>query len=662
MKTVTPRDMRIPRKPLLWMAAALLFTLPSMFGSLALWVPLLFLTTLAAKFWMEPRDYRLRSNILVLVLSAAALAAIVMSYGSIQGIEPGVSLIVTLMGLKILEAHTAREFQVMVMVAFIVCLCGFFLSQDLAIALCLLVSFGLLVVALVQFHGGISRARPAIRIAATLLAQAAPLVVLLFLLFPRIVTGFRIQLGQSRYSAAGFSDHLAPGDVALLANSSEVAFRAEFPDGAAPPPGSMYWRGVMMWQAQGFDWKASASPVALPRNRQPAAAGDGIRQWITIEPHGGRWVFALDWPGEAPPGTGLAPGNYLWSGQPIRKPRRYEVRSYPEIREKKLHPREQRMYMDPGIAVSPEIRNLVSSWHPPGATGRDVISAALLYFRNEGFRYSLSPGEYRKNDIDEFLFRRRLGFCEHYAAAFATLMRVAGIPSRVVSGYLGGEYNEIGRFYVVRQSDAHAWCEVWLPELGWQRVDPTAVVAPDRVNLGLNAFLERRANDGQTVASGTFVRGFVRSPVFTKMRLAWQTLNYAWDTRVLSFDADAQESLFANIGMPDQSMLIWLGAALVASVLFVGIYLGWSQWRSRPPGDQVLALYHEFCERLGKLGVTRESTEGPQAFARRASGRLPNEAEQIAQISTDYVTLRYSSEPSVLTLDRFAELVRGFAK
>src|SRR5438094_7428620 len=237
MKILRKQDTRIPRRPLLWLAAALLFTLPPMFGSLPSWVPLLFLIALAAKFWMEPKGYRLRSLVWKLVLVALILSVLFFSYGSLRGLEPGVSLIVLLTSVKILEAHTAREFHIMIMVAWILCLCGFFLSQDFAIALCLLIAFALLLVALIQFHRGSSPGAfwPPLGTACKLLVQAAPLVVLLFLFFPRINSGFRLELRDLRSASTGFSDQLSPGSIATLANSSDIAFRAEFPGGKTPP-------------------------------------------------------------------------------------------------------------------------------------------------------------------------------------------------------------------------------------------------------------------------------------------------------------------------------------------------------------------------------------------------------------------------------------------
>jgi protein-glutamine gamma-glutamyltransferase len=436
-----------------------------MFGSLATWVPSFFLLTLGLKFWMEPKGYRLRSAVWKLVLATMTLAAILFSYGFVKGIEPGVSVLVVLMSLKILEAHTAREFQVMVMIGWVLCLCGFFLSHDLAIALCLLTAFALLLVALIQFHGGPSSGNIRLPLGATckLLAQAAPIVLLLFLLFPRINTGLRLDIRDFRSATLGFSDRLSPGSVASLANSSDIAFRAEFPDTRTRPPGAMYWRGIVMWRCAGMEWRAPNAPPAISHSSTQPSVGKAIRQRITLAPHGAHWMFALDRPFEIPPRAVLARGNYLWSVQPIRKARRYEVISSSEIAEKELPPHERRLALELPASITPAVRELARSWIAENSNPRATVNSALQFFRTHGFRYSLSPGEYSRNDLDEFLFRRRVGFCEHYAASFATLMRLARIPARVVVGYLGGEYNDLGRFFLVRQADTHAWCEVWLP-------------------------------------------------------------------------------------------------------------------------------------------------------------------------------------------------------
>ncbi|HEU5312393.1 MAG TPA: DUF3488 and transglutaminase-like domain-containing protein [Candidatus Udaeobacter sp.] len=660
----TRRDRSIPRRPLLWLAAALLFTLPPMFGGLVRWVPCVFLLALAMKFWMEPRGYRLRFATLKLMLAAVALVAILGSYGSLKGIEPGVSLLVVLMSLKILEAHTAREFQVMVLIGWVLCLCGFFLSQDFAMALSLLIAFALLLVALIQFHRGSSPGAfwPPLGTTCRILVQAAPLVVLLFVLFPRINTGLRFDFRPNRSASTGFSDRISPGSVAALANSSEIAFRAEFPGSKTPPPGPMYWRGVVMWHCDGMEWRAPYVPVSISRSTRQHPRGNTTRQRITLAPHGARWMFALDRPFEIPPGAFLARGDYLWSVQTIRKSRRYEVVSSPVAAEKELTPGERREALELPPSISPAVRELAQSWATQNSNPRGIVNSALQFFRTQDFRYSLTPGEYRKNDLDQFLLHRRVGFCEHYAASFATLMRLAGIPARVVVGYLGGEYNDLGHFFLVRQADTHAWCEVWLPDSGWTRVDPTSTVAPGRASLDLTSFLETRIASGQMDARrSAFLARLARSALFTNVRLALETLSYMWDTRLLAFDADVQEVLLDSLGLANRGPFVLILEIMIVAIALLVIYFGWMRLRTRSRADQVKALYERFCQRAAHLGVRRDPWEGPSDFSRRAAQLLPDESERIREISNTYITLRYAPQSTRTLLDRFAKEVSEFA-
>jgi hypothetical protein len=659
------RDRSIPRRPLLWLAAALLFTLPSMFGSLAKWVPCVFLVALAMKFWMEPRGYRLRLATLKLLLALAALFAIFASYGSLKSIEPGVSLLVVLMSLKLLEAHTAREFQVMVLIGWVLCLCGFFLSQEFQIAVCLLTSFALLLVALIQFHRGSSRGVfwPPLGTACRILVQAAPLVVLFFILFPRINTGLRVDFRAGHSGNTGFTDRLSPGSIAALANSSDIAFRAEFPGEATAPRGPMYWRGLVMWHCDGMEWRAPSVPVSISRLDRQFSRAKPVRQRITLAPHGARWMFALDRPFEIPAGSILARGDYLWSVQTIRKARRYEVVSSSVVAIKELTPGERREALEIPSSISPPVRELAQSWTKESSNPRAVVNDALQFFRAGDFRYSLSPGEYGKNDLEQFLFHRRVGFCEHYAASFATLMRLAGIPARVIVGYLGGEYNDLAHFFLVRQADTHAWCEVWLPETGWTRVDPTSVVAPGRASLDLNSFLERRIASGQMDARrSAFLTQLARSALFTNARLALETLSYEWDTRLLAFDADVQEVLLDSMGLANRGAFVLIVEILIVAVALLVIYFGWMQLRTRAPGDRVKALYERFCQRAARLGVRRDPWEGPSDFARRAALLLPNESERIRQISNTYIGLRYAPVAPGVALDSLAKEVSAFGR
>jgi protein-glutamine gamma-glutamyltransferase len=658
------RDTAIPRRPLLWLAAALLFTLPPMFGKLAGWAPSFFLLALALKFWMEPRGYRLRSFVLKLILAAATVGAIFLSYGTLKGVEPAISLLAVLVSLKILEAHTAREFQVIVMMAWVLCLCGFLLSQDFAIGLCLFVAFALLIAALIQFHRGSSPGRFWIPLATTfkLLAQAAPLVVLLFLLFPRINTGFRLRIGDLHSAMTGFSDRLSPGAIAALANSSDVAFRAEFPDLRAVPIGPMYWRGLVMWHCEGMEWRAPYGPAAISRSSRRFPASDKtIRQRIMIAPHGAHWLFALDRPFGVPSGATLARGNYLYSFQPIRKPRRYEVVSSTEPLGKELDVEERREALQLPASISAAVRELATSFTARGSEPRAIVTSALQFFRTQGFRYSLTPGEYNNNDLEEFLFHRRTGFCGHYAASFATLMRLAGIPARVVVGYLGGEYNDLGGFFLVRQADTHAWCEVWIPETGWTRIDPTSVVAPGRASQDLSSFLAGRIASGEMASgrSGFFTR-LTRLALVNQIKSLWEALNYQWDTRVLGFDSDVQDVLLTSLGLTNRGPFLLVMQVLIVIAAVLIIYAGWMQLRTRPRTDRIQALYERFCQKLARIGVQRHPWEGPSDFATRAAHALPNESGRVRQITETYIALRYAPGPPVSSLHEFAKEVNAF--
>src|SRR2546421_3179842 len=668
-KSGSMRDRSIPRRPLLWLAAALLFTLPPMFGSLVRSVPYVFLLALAMKFWMEPRGYRLRFATLKLMLAAMGLFAIFASYGSLKGVEPGISLLVVLVSLKVLEAHSAREFQVMVLMGWVLCLCGFFLSQDFVIALSLLTAFALLLVALIQFYRGSSPGAfwPPLGTTGKILVQAAPLVVFLFVLFPRINTGLRVDFRANRLANSGFSDRLSPGSIAALANSSEIAFRAEFPGSTATPPGSLYWRGAVMWNCDGLEWRAPYVPVSISsreRGTRQSFTNNTIRQRITLAPHGARWMFALDRPFEIPPGAILARGDYLWSVQTIRKARRYEVVSSLGAAGEDLIPGERREALELPPSISPAVRELAQSWTTQNSNPRAIVNSALQFFRT-GFRYSLTPGEYRKNDLEQFLFHRRVGFCEHYAASFATLMRLARGPARVVVGYLGGEYNDLGHFFLVRQADTHAWCEVWLPDRGWTRVDPTTAVAPGRASLDLTSFLERDIASGQMEARrSAFLAQLARSALFTNARLALETLSYEWDTRVLAFDADVQEVLLDSMGLANRGPLVLIIEILIVAIALLVIYFGWMQLRTRSRADRVKTSYERFCRNAARLGVQRDPFEGPSDFSNRAALLLPNESERIRQILNTYIALRYAAEPAsvAVALDGFAKEVRAFGR
>lgn len=656
----------IPRVPLLWLAAALLFTVPPMFGNIAAWVPLCFVASLVAKFWMEKRGWRLRSAAWKIAGAAVVLGGVEATYHSLIGLEPGLSIYMLLISVKILEAYTTRDFHTLALLGWFLSLAGLFVSQSLGAGLYAGVAFCLIITAVLRFHlggaPGERNVRRPLKLAAGLVLQAAPLVIVMFFLFPRGSGAFRFEFHRSFFNRSGMSDHLQPGSVASMALSNDVAFRAEFPDGNVPRPAAMYWRGAVLTKDEGLTWY----PGVGTGDVMTRGSGNPIRQRIIIQPNGGQWLFALDWPVGNSHDSLLLSGNVLRANKSIYSPRRYEVISYPTNWKRTLSDRERAVCLQLPDKIPARANQLVQSWMAEGGDPHAMVTRALQFFRKENFRYSLSPGEYNANGFDEFLFRRKIGFCEHYAAAFGTLMRLAGIPSRVVVGYQGGQFNGLGGYLVVRQSDAHAWCEVWLPDVGWQRVDPTAAVAPGRVDLGFSSYMDMSSASSAGAAGIGDLRvsgAWGSQTLIRKMQMAWDTISYEWDVHVLNFDEESQQTFFFGLGFFDLRPLHMLGwLALVIGGLVCAQSL-WSWWRNRIVPDALKSLYARFCRRVGKLGVTREPWEGPGRFSERAAQLLPAHAEPIRRIAALYASLRYSALPATTARTReLREEISGFCK
>lgn len=636
----------IPRRPLLWLTLGLVFTVPPMLGTLAPWVTGCFAASLAAKFWMERRGWRLRSIVWKIALAGAAFGGVELTYHALRGLEPGLSLLLLLMSVKILEAHTARDFHILALLGWVLCLAGLFISQDLSEGIYAVVAFMLILAAVAQFHRGAASRRPVsgpLLTSLGLVLRASPFVIVLFFLFPR-GSPFQFDLRRPFSGRTGMANDLKPGSISSLAISNEVAFRAEFPDGNMPPPSDLYWRASVFTHARGLEWSLSIMDVK-PRDADASEHLVPVRQRIMLQPHGGRWVFALGWPSVAPRGTHMYPGNVLRSDRSIFSQWQYETTSFSVNRESQLDPEERSNCLQLPRQISPQIRGLVQSWMQHSADPHSIVLSALQYFHKEKFLYTLTPGQYDERDgLDDFLFRRRSGFCEHYAAAFAMLMRVAGIPSRVVTGYYGGQFNALGKYVVVHQSDAHAWCEVWLPGTGWQRADPTASVAQGQMDAG---FVDMRAGSGAAEdAASQLAAAWGRQPFLRNIRLAWDAVSYVWDSRVASFDQETQQSLFLGLGWPDTSALRFFAWLALAAASVLGAQSLWTWWRSRVTGDPLKKWYERFCRRVAMRGVKREPWEGPSGYAERAAGLLPAHATHIRRVAALYVSLRYSAPPA----------------
>lgn len=635
----------IATAPLAGMCVCLLLAAAPLFPRVAAWAVAMLVLAGAARLHMNRHAARLPSLPLKIVLFGLSAGGIALTYGSMVGIEPGLTILLVLVALKLIETNGERDFQVLTLLGYFLCLCTLFFSQDLLLWLYSGSVFVLLTATLARFHRGPDAAGwagPA-GLSAMLLCEALPVVVLLFLFFPRTSTGFRFQFGRSLLGAAGMSDRLSPGSVAELALSDDIAFRVEFPDGSIPATSQMYWRGAVLWRGDGLTWVGG--PQLSIERHTGQLAGPAIRQRISLQPHGGRWLFALDRPVAEASRFEPMPGGFLVNQRPIFSTLHYDVVSRPENHELALPADQMRAALAPATRPSPQIAALVQGWRRDAGSEREIVERALHHFHEEKFSYSLRPGTYGDDGLEDFLFHRRVGFCEHYAAAFAALMRVAGLPSRVVIGYHGGELNRLGNYVIVRQSDAHAWAEVWLKESGWVRVDPTEVIAPDRISSGLASFLQTRAGGAEQTAANESDTALGWRDLMRELGLAWDSINYQWELRVLNYSADEQRSFLMALGFGAGE---WANGALIV-MLAIGATHGLIVlWLRRPAArqrDEAAEAWAEFCRRLARAGIPRKPAEGPARFGARAAAHFTGQREAILRIADLYTRIRYSPSP-----------------
>jgi protein-glutamine gamma-glutamyltransferase len=453
----------------------------------------------------------------------------------------------------------------------------------------------------------------------------------LFVLFPR-VQGPLWGMPIDAYSGmSGLSDAMAPGAISQLSLSGAIAFRARF-EGPVPPQDRLYWRGPVLTHFDGRTWRA-----AFPRPSEALpypVSGPVVDYTVTLEPHDKKWLFALDVPGSVPSDALVTDDYQIQARAPVRNRKRYGMRSYTELQAG----REQRQgalmgarQLPPG--TNPQARALGADWARENATPQAIATKALALFRQQPFVYTLSPPPLlADHPVDSFLFDSRRGFCEHYASAFVFLMRAAGVPARVVTGYQGGEVNPVDDYLVVRQSDAHAWAEIWVEGKGWLRIDPTAAVSPLRIERGL----------ASAVPEGDPVPALLRVDAdwLRGLRFRWEAAANAWDQWVLGYNPQRQRELLGRLGMGTPDWWSLSLALCVAASVFVLALGTWALWQHKP-SDPLQRQWVRLSRKLGRRGLPRQSWEGPLDYAQRVAAAKPQLAHEIALIARLYAGLRY---------------------
>lgn len=609
--------------------------------------------------------WRLPGRLLLRVLAGICFAA-AMSLHEGFTIEAFVALLSLMAVLKLLEGRDLRDRMITVILCYFLIAGRIFFGDSMGVTLYMLLSILFTTAVLIRVNQPQAALLPLVRLAGILLLQALPFMLIFFLLFPRFQGGL---WGRTHLNTAqtGFSDQVGFGNIAELARNTEIAFRVEFA-GEIPSRNQLYWRGIVLWDFDGRTWRRGTSRLG-PLSPPPAGPGD-ITYTITLEPHNQHWLFTLELAREISLRQSyiqIDHTSFRW--RPITSRTSYQAVSNPDGTIFPVRPYSKKALQLPEQG-NPRSRALAAALHRESASGEEYIEKVLAYFRDQPFTYTLQPpaletaGETDAGGggvdlLDRFLFQTRTGFCEHYASSFAFLMRAAGLPARVVAGYQGGERNPYGGYLAVRQADAHAWCEVWLPAQGWLRVDPTSAVAPERVTSDVTSALPA----GETA---TFLSFLENTALGQRLRGAvnlWDFWNNQWNRWVMSYSANEQSSFITFFGLNlknSEELPPILAIVLAAATLLIILVFSLFFRPAKPARDLTAEAWLDFCRKMERIGLPRRPDQGPLDYLEHISRQRPDLTERAARLVLSYVRLRYAGKGRSTEVRSLRTLVKGF--
>ncbi|MFM2051236.1 MAG: hypothetical protein RL682_1727 [Pseudomonadota bacterium] len=611
---------------------------------LPLWLSAVAGTLLVWRGWIAVQGRGLPSRWWLVVLLLLATGLTFWTYRTLFGRDAGVTFIVLLLALKTLEIRAQRDAFVIFFLSFFTLLSNFFYSQSLLIAASMMLGLWGLLTALVNSQMPVGR--PPLWLAAKTAGGMAllgtPIMVVLFVLFPRISP---LWGGPSDVMAgrSGLSASMQVGNIASLALDDGIAMRVEF-EGTPPRQSDLYFRGPVLSTFDGQEWKPlrSSFPAQLQTPTNLNVQGEAIRYRVTLEPNNHPWVMLLDASPNAPtlPGytTSMTPALQWTTDRPITDLVRYRAESYVRFTHGPLR---QGVGLQDYLELPPGFNPRTLQWavdmrrdpRYANADGATLVTALMERLRTGGYTYTLEPGVYGPNTSDEFWFDRKEGFCEHIASSFVLMLRALDIPARIVTGYQGGEINSVDGFWTVRQSDAHAWAEVWLIGQGWVRVDPTSAVSPGRTGT-VRRLLAPQSAIAQALGAV--------SPQFTlNLRASWEAMNNRWNQWVLNYTQAKQLNLLRNIGFesPDWEDLSTVLIGIIVVVSLCGA--AWTLWERRQR-DPWLRLLHDATHQLRRAGLGLADLP-TQSTPRQLAAALPAAHSQIADWLLRLEACRYAS-------------------
>jgi protein-glutamine gamma-glutamyltransferase len=646
----------MPFAHLLAITVCLALALAVHLASLPVWVLVTIVVCAGIRLVLGFRNGGLPPRWLLMTVAGLAIALLWVRFRTFTGLAAGTALLALMAGLKLLETQVKRDFYIITLIIYFLCLAALLNSESFWLLGYLIATCWITTATLMR----VTTTQPApawlasLRYSGRLLLQALPLMLVLWLLFPRFSSPLWQFGSGSRSAESGLSDSLNPGDITDLAMTDEVAFRVRFAT-AAPPPLEQYWRGPVLHDFDGKVWRHSLGVAGLKRAPALQTEGPAYKYTINLEPHQHTWVFTLDWPAEWDLPRAALTGDYtLVEAYPVSRAIDVVATSYTHVRSLLPLGRDAR-FRDTQLPAdrNPRARELSAQLRAAHPDDMDLARAVLEMFSKQAFYYTLTPPPLGADSVDEFLFQTRRGFCGHYASAFAALMRGAGIPARVVTGYQGGTFNRFANYWIVQQNRAHAWVEVWIDQHGWVRIDPTSAIDPSRVEASIN--------DAVGADEPLADRWQRRSGWFSDAWLRFDQLRDLWREQIITFNQDSQERLLGKLHIPEpdgQKLVILLALALT----LVFLWLTWQLRRELDPGskDRLARTYARLCAKLAAAGLSRLPHEGAENYAARIAQLRPDLGAQVSALCRHYSLLRYARSSSRLTLGQFQAAVRAF--
>ncbi len=612
------------------------------------------------QFFIIKQDQRNPGKLMQMLIILIAFVTTFHSYGHIFGQQPGIALVTLMTVLKLFETKNLRDCYIMIYSAFFIIASNFFHSQSIWLIFYVFFVVVFLVAILIALSDKLKSLplKNRLAMASRFVFYASPLMLILFVLFPRIPGPLWGMPNDAFASKTGLSEQMSPGSINRMISSPAIAFRVKFKN-KIPPHRERYWRGAVLSLYDGKTWHRSDAPESAQANIHFNNDTKNTYDYrVTLEPTNLKWLLSLEYP-QVDNNRGIK-NSYKINREAILMMQKkvtnvinYDVRSQTSASNQALFAQESYKNRLLPIGKNPQTMQLARKLvQEAGFDTQRYINAVLSYFNDNPFVYTLNPDLLGKDAMDDFLFRSRRGFCEHYASAFTTLMRAAGIPARVVVGYQGGKMNPLDDYMIVRQSDAHAWSEVWLNDR-WQRVDPTAAVSPDRVEQGVSyAGLEQNQLPLILVSNNS---------LFKNIAFLYDSFQNNWNQWVIGFNQKKQEELlkslgFEKVGYSDLILLLVICMAVAGAI--VGWFLLTHYTREK---DHVQHHYNLLCLKLQRFGLHRRLNEGPQDF----ENRIRNEAalsasskQELAFIFNAYRTLHYGNQKNTRLLERYVKKIK----